>query len=144
MSVTIKLYSVSDDALVVNKTLGTAKEYTCVLKDATEVLNPAFTIATSDNLSNYNYAYIADFGRYYYIHPTAALNGLWSFTSHVDVLMSKKDQFLNLSGTLVRSENVYNGYLIDPEFKAVAYKKIVTKQFPNAMTNDCFILMTVG
>ena len=145
MAISVKFYKVTDDARTVQKTLGTAKEYNCVLKDKTELLDPVLTIQTTDDLSLYNYVYIAAFGRYYFItKPATVINGLWSFECHVDVLKSWYDEFKNLSGTLVRSENVYNGYLIDPEFKAVAYKKIVTKKFPHAMTDDCFILMTVG
>ena len=140
----VKLYSITDDDRVVSKTLGTAKEYSCTFRDTEEILNPVIRINTSDNLSDYNYAYIERYGRYYFVKPAVGPNDLWTLTAHVDVLMSHKTELLELSGTMVRNENTYNGYLIDPEFKAVAYKKIVTKQFPNAMTHDCFILMTVG
>lgn len=145
MAISVKFYKVTDDAKTVRKTLGTAKEYNCVLKDKTELLDPVLTIQTTDDLSVYNYVYIAAFGRYYFItKPATVINGLWSFECHVDVLKSWYDEFKNLSGTLVRSETVFNGYLNDPEYKALAYRKIVTKQFPNAIDNDCFILMTVG
>ena len=143
-AVTVKLYQVTDDERTVSKTLGTAKEYNCTFRNEEEILNPEIRINTTDNLSGYNYAYIERYGRYYFVKPSTGPNNLWSFSGHVDVLMSHKTELLALSGTMVRSESSYNGYLIDPEFKAVAYKKIVTKKFPNAMTNDCFILMTVG
>lgn len=144
MAITVKLYSITDDDRVVAKTLGTAKEYSCTFQTTEEILNPVFTIQTSDNLSDYNYVYIERYGRYYFAKPAVGPNGKWTISCHVDVLMSHKAELLLLSGTMVRNENAYNGYLIDPEFKAVAYKKIVTKQFPYAMTQDCFILMTVG
>ena len=140
----VKLYSISDDDRVVNKTLGTAKEYSCTFRNTEEILNPVIRINTSDNLSDYNYAYVQRYGRYYFVKPAVGPNNLWTLSAHVDVLMSHKTELLSLSGTMVRNENAYNGYLIDPEFKANAYKKIVTKQFPHAMTEDCFILMTVG
>lgn len=140
----VKLYRITDDDRVVHKTLGTAKEYTCTFRDTEEILNPVIRIQTSDNLSDYNYAYIERYGRYYYVKPSVGPNNLWSLAGRVDVLMSHRTELLRLSGTLVRSETVFNGYLNDPEYKALAYRKIVTKQFPNAIDNDCFILMTVG
>lgn len=140
----VKLYSITDDDRVVNKTLGTAKEYSCTFRDTEEILNPVIRITTEDNLSDYNYAYIERYGRYYFIKPAVGPNNLWTLTAHVDVLMSHRTELLQLTGTLKRSETTFNGYLNDPEYKALAYRKIVTKQFPNAMTNDCFILMTVG
>ncbi|MBP5410808.1 MAG: hypothetical protein J6Y26_02745 [Lachnospiraceae bacterium] len=144
MAVTVKLYKVTDDERVVSKTLGTAKEYSCTLKNEQEILAPEVSIQTSDNLSDYNYMYIERYGRYYYAKISTTPNGFWRIKGRVDVLMSHKTELLALSGTLERSEKNYNGYLNDPEFKAVAYRKIVTKQFPNAIDNDCFILMTVG
>lgn len=143
-NVVIKLYSITDDERVVSKTLGTAKEYDCVLKNETEILAPEINIQTTDNLSDYNYAYIERYGRYYYVKPSTTPNGFWRMTGRVDVLMSHRTELLALTGTLKRSETIYNGYLNDSEYKALAYRKVVTKQFPNAMTNDCFILMTVG
>lgn len=142
----VKLYTISDDNKVVSKTLGTTKEYSSVvIKEPTDVLAPTVRIQTSDNLSGINYCYIQRYGRYYFVDKIITTpNGFWELSCRCDVLMSYKTQIKALSGTLVRSEKNYNGYLNDSEFKAVAYRKIVTKQFPNAMTEDCFILMTVG
>ena len=144
MAVTVKLYKVTDDDSVVSKSLGTAKEYSCTLTHEQEILAPEVSIQTSDNLSDYNYMYIERYGRYYYAKISTTPNGFWRIKGRVDVLMSHKTELLALTGTLERSETVYNGFLNDPEFHALAYKKIVTKQFPNAINNDCFILMTVG
>lgn len=145
MAINVKLYSITDDDRVVSKTLGTAKEFSnCTFRNEEEILRPVIRIQTSDNLSDYNYVYIERYGRYYFAKPSVGPNNMWTLTCRVDPLMSHKGEFLNLYGTMVRSETSYNGYMIDPEFKAVAYKRIVTKKFPYAMTNDCFILMTVG
>lgn len=143
-NIAVKLYKITDDERVVAKTLGTAKEYDCVMKDETQILTPEIRIQTSDNLSDYNYAYIERYGRYYYVKPSTTPNGFWRLTGRVDVLMSHKTELLKLTGTLKRSETTFNAYLNDSEYKAYAYRKVVTKQFPYAMTNDCFILMTVG
>ena len=146
MAFTVKLYTVTDDAKVVSKSLGTATEFTSVtVKETTDVTAPVLRIASSSNLSGYNYCYIERYGRYYFINRIDTTpDGMWIIHCRCDVLMSYKSQIKALTGTLERSETVFNGYLNDSEYKALAYRKIVTKQFPTAMDNDCFILMTVG
>lgn len=145
-SITIDLYNVSDDNEKVNKTLGTAKSFTnCSIKEQTDVTNITLRIQTTDNLSAYNYAYVDEYGRYYFIDRIETTpTGYWVLSCRCDVLMSFKDQILALKGTVTRSESVYNVYLQDSEYKALAYRNIVTKRFPNAINQDTFILMTVG
>ena len=143
---TVKLYTVSDDNNKVNKTLGTATELTgVILKETTDVTAPTIRIQSTSNLSGINYCYIERYGRYYFVDKIETTpNGFWQLTCRCDVLMSYKSQILALTGTLERSETEYNGYLMDPQYKSMSFRKIVTKQFPSAMTDDCFILMTVG
>ena len=119
-NIAVKLYKITDDERVVAKTLGTAKEYDCVMKDETQILTPEIRIQTSDNLSDYNYAYIERYGRYYYVKPSTTPNGFWRLTGRVDVLMSHKTELLKLTGKLKRSETTFNAYLNDSEYKAYA------------------------
>ncbi len=145
-SITIDLYNVSDDNEKVNKTLGTAKEFTSsTIKEQTDVTNITLRIQTTDNLSGYNYAYVSEYGRYYFIDKIETTpTGYWVLSCRCDVLMSFKTQLLDLKGTVTRSESLYNGYLMDSQYKAYAYRQIVTKTFPSAVANDTCILMTVG
>lgn len=143
--VVVKLYTISDDKEHIEKSLGTALELNCTIKEQTSVQDPVIRINSSSNLSGYNYAYIERYGRYYYIRDIKVVpNNFWEITMHSDVLMSRKAQIRALKGTITRSENIYNGYLNDSQYKALAYRKIVTKQFPTAVNQDTFILMTVG
>ncbi len=145
-SITIDLYNVSDDNEKVNKTLGTAKEFTnCSIKEQTDITNITLRIQTTDNLSAYNYVYVSEYGRYYYIERIETTpTGLWVLSCRCDVLMSFKSQILDLRGTVTRSESLFNMYLMDERYKAYAYRDIVTKQFPSAIEDDSCILMTVG
>ena len=145
-SITIDLYNVSDDNEKVNKTLGTAKEFTSsTIKEQTDVTNITLRIQTTDNLSGYNYAYVSEYGRYYFIDRIETTpTGYWVLSCRCDVLMSFKSDLLNLHGTITRSESIYNMYLMDDAYKAYAYRDIVTKQFPEAVDDDSCILMTVG
>lgn len=145
-SITIDLYNVSDDNEKVNKTLGTAKEFTnCSIKEQTDITNITLRIQTTDNLSAYNYVYVSEYGRYYFIDRIETTpTGFWVLSCRCDVLMSFASQILNLRGTVTRSESLFNMYLMDDRYKAYAYRDIVTKQFPSAIEDDSCILMTVG
>lgn len=146
MAFTVNLYTITDDAKVVSKHLGTPTSFeNVIVKETTDVTAPVLRITSSSNLSGYNYCYIARYGRYYFINKIDTTpDGMWVIHCRCDVLMSYKSQIKALTGTLERSETVFNGYLNDSEYKALAYRKIVTKQFPTALDDDCFILMTVG
>lgn len=142
----IVTYTVTDDAFKVNKTLGTGTTYTnAVMKDPTDTVHPVLTLQTSANLSGINYVYIERYGRYYFAEtPIAVKNNVWEIHCKSDPLMSFKTSLLELKGTVTRSESLYNFYINDGQFKALAYRNIVTKSFPQAVANDSCILMTVG
>lgn len=140
----VKLYKITDDSRVVSKTLGDATVVKCVARDTIDVLRPVLTISAS-HVADYNYMYIERYGRYYFIKKVETFpNGKWTISGEVDVLMTYADQIKTLTGTVDRQEFLRNGYLADSMYKAKSYKAIVTKAFPNGLTNDSFILMTVG
>ena len=93
---------------------------TGVLKDGASILDPVILIdssLSSDIISNINYAYIAEFGRYYYItNIMSVTNQLWEIHMHVDVLMTYKTQIRNQSAIICRQEKKYNMLLDDGWF----------------------------
>ena len=139
-------YTTTNEAEKVTKTLTNAATYSNVtMKDPTDTVHPVVTIQTSANLSSVNYMRIERYGRYYFVEkPIAVKNGVWELHCTSDPLMSFKDSLLNVSGTVTRSETLFNAYLNDPEYKALAYRKCVTKAFPNEINNDHVVLITVG
>lgn len=145
MSLTINLYKISDDKNVVTKTLGTALDVSGVARGSFPVTGGTITVETSTDITKYNYCYVQDTGRYYYIDNIDILrNTLYLLDLKVDVLMTYDAQIRALTGTVDRQENLYNGYIQDGKYNALAYTQIVAKTFPNGMTSDNLILMTVG
>lgn len=139
-------YTITDDTYKVNKTLGTGTTYeNVVMKSETDTVHPVLTIQSTENLSNVNYIYIERYGRYYFAEkPIAVKNGVWEIHCKSDPLMSFKNSLLNITGTVTRSESLYNGYLNDSEYKALAYRDMYTLAFPNEVNNDSLILLTIG
>lgn len=129
----VQLCTTSDPNYVVNKTVTTQLTLTCNLKDETSVENPTILVATSNNISGYNYMYIQEFGRYYFITDIVSVrDGLWAVSGHVDVLYTYASGIKGCTATLKRQEKLFNMYLDDPEFKTYNKSDIVTKVFTGA------------
>lgn len=142
---TINLYVNVSEKERVTKTLSLEKSFSGTLREQTSVIDPVISIESTDNLSQYNYMYIPDFGRYYYIRNVESVkNGLWRITGHVDVLMSFKSQILQNSGVIERQENKWNLYLPDPDFQTSNKTQIQTKKFPKGFGNRSYILVISG
>lgn len=140
-----KLYVNKSDKNVLLKTLDSESTKTLTLKVDTTIQAPVFTLSSSNWDNSYNYIYIEELSRYYFIDKVVKLGGgIVELECTIDPLMSFREEILNLSGTIVRSESLYNGYLIDGSYQTYCYENIVTKKFPNAMENDSVILMTMG
>ena len=141
----IELYKTTDDNNVVKKNLTNKLSFDNVtFHNEKGVSSGTLTLQTTTDLSQYNYMYIPKFKRYYYISVTLGTTNLYNVGYRVDVLKSFYDEYKNIKCTVKRNENRANGYLIDENYKALSYKKIVTKTFPHGLTDDSIILLTVG
>ena len=69
---TIKLYKCVSDPKTVTKILNDDLNITGIAKDPVNVVNPIIEIeGDNDTLAGYNYAYIQDYARYYFVSPQA-------------------------------------------------------------------------
>lgn len=101
----IIFYNNEDFPNKINKTLSDGDTKTGTLRNSTSVLEPEFLIK-SDTVFTYNYCYIADFNRYYFIRNiTIENNGLYKISCRVDVLMSFKNDVLSSEADIIESEN---------------------------------------
>ena len=97
----ILLYKTTNANNDLNKTISDKVELVGALRDASSVIAPSILIQS--NPIGYNYAYIPEFGRYYYIkNITAFRKGAYIVDLKCDVLMSFKDEILNMSGIVSR------------------------------------------
>ena len=77
-----------------------------VLKDDTNLMSPTFILKTSEVVYNSNYVYCSFTHRYYYINNIDALKGgRVAIHCSIDVLYTYKDEILNSSGWVVRSDS---------------------------------------
>lgn len=97
---------------------GTGTEFNCVLKEDTSMISPSIIINFADQSNPqphiYNYAYIPDFGRYYYVADQKSMRGLhWEYSLVCDVLATYKTEIGNWEMYILRSSAEYNGNVVD-------------------------------
>lgn len=83
---------------------------------------------STTDIFRYNYAYIPDFGRYYFFRMPVSIdvNKLYVLHLESDPLMSFKDEFLLNSGLVSNSKNYGNMYLKDTSLPIQQNTKLTT------------------
>lgn len=101
------------------KVLGSAIRYQGELRDECDILNPVLTIEGLNPDTTFNYCYIQDFKRYYFIRESSVVRtGLIQFNLHVDVLQSWSKEILELEAIISRNEYDFNNHLEDTRVPA--------------------------
>lgn len=86
-----------------------------LMREPCGVIRPSvsFEFAAGVNPSAYNYAYIPDFGRYYFINEWTSVGRLWVCSMEVDALASWQEEIGQTRAYILRSSSAYNGNLTD-------------------------------
>lgn len=141
----ITLYVNSSENQRMTKTLTYVGAFSFSFKDESSVFNPQVLIAVGSSLADVNYAYISQWGRYYYVTEIQVVRtGLFLLKLHGDVLMTWKDQILNCSAVIKRQQNQYNLYLDDPEFKIYNQERVEIYNFSGGFNKALEYILTVA
>ena len=148
----ITLYKTKSANNVVNKKLVSEKNLgnNCIMADNTSVTSPTVIIGgitSLDSISDYNYAYIPQCHRYYYINDIIALSGgRVKLLLSVDVLKSYASDILNSTQLVTRQKNQGKMYLANADC-ALDGRTYLRSQYFNEnhfdTQNDTFVLITV-
>lgn len=144
----IILYQTTSERERINKVLSSSVTLSGALRGECSVTNPSFNIEVT-NPSNYNYCYIPDFGRYYYITNIVSVRtNIWRIDCAVDVLMSFKDAILNLDvivSDVSLGESPVSTYYSGEQWATTVKTKTDIINFPNGLLdNGEYILITSG
>ena len=121
MSIQIKFYTFNKRTNSTKVPTASGSSYNCVLKDDTSILEPVIRIQTTNNVKVYNYAYIADFSRYYFVTDIVSSKGFWEVSLKVDTLASEKTGIGSMSPYVLRSASVSDEYILDTAYPADSY-----------------------
>ena len=143
---TITVYNNSSPSNKIGKSLSTISTLSGNLRDNCSRTNPVVTIeADISSLNNANYIYISEFSRYYFITDIVSIrNGICEIHAKIDVLESFKTDILNSTVITKRQRDNWNLYVDDGSFITYSNDKMYTMNFPTAIDNDTFVLVTAG
>ena len=142
----IQLCSNTSEKNKINKAITNGITLSGSLKNESNIVNPSITI-NIDNPTIYNYAYIPDFNRYYFITNYISLRtGIWQINLKSDVLMSFKDSILSSEVLINKTETKgKNNYLSGSNWVNNCKTKTDILTFPNGLLDDGkYILITAG
>lgn len=145
----IKLCSSTSEIVAINKDITIIDDVSATIKGALSVENPVLILQYKSNIQpNVNYVYIQEYNRYYFVTDIINLTGgRYEIHCKVDVLMSFKDDILNLSCIVDKqsSKDNANMYLDDGSFVVQSKEFVDTINFPRGFNdNGEFILITAG
>ena len=139
-------YNMSDERKI-NKELIAGDVFNGELRDSVSVMNPTIRFE-NESVMRYNYAYIPEFQRYYSItNRTCFREGLWDISFSVDVLMSFRNDIINLQAIVDKQSMPENGdeYIDDGSLVSDNNTFSTVYNFPNGF-NDYgeYVLITAG
>lgn len=103
---------------------GVYVSYAGTLKEGSSIVTPVISLNVgngANSITSYNYCYIADFGRYYFITDWAWNAGWWEFSAVVDVLATYKTNIQNTTAFIQYAETAYNTLIVDTRLQQVSY-----------------------
>ena len=147
MSYTVKIYINSSGPDYISKTLSGETSIDCDFKAPVDIENPTIYVSGTDSYDGYNYCYIAEFGRYYFMVPVAGTAQTLTFQCKSDPLMSFASQIKNCPAVISRNPWHWDLYIQDPKLPVETRTVSAIEKFPNSYfngTNNCYILTVLG
>lgn len=122
----ISFYTFSKKANSTKKPIGIAETiYNCNFLDSADVIHPSISLVVAAKPTDFNYVYIEDLNRYYFIDSWEFSGGRWVARMTVDALASWKTEIGNLSMYVERSSHDYDLTVIDNMYPTRDFPTIV-------------------
>lgn len=127
-------YKTNSDNIVVNKTLtpitiNGSTYLNIVFKDSEDKGEPMLEVSYHSQLMDANYCYIEELGYYYSLSEPVLGSQRLIFSCKPDILMTKKNEILQLKCIIARQENEYNAYLNDNRLPVLNNQYLSTVSF---------------
>lgn len=111
------------DRDIIEKNLTSAQSYIGQARGEISIENPVITIISSVSLINFNYCFIEEFNRYYFIDSKKLVrNNVWEFTLSEDYLYTWRNSIYSWTVQLERAQKAgnVNMYLNDGALSQMA------------------------
>ena len=143
----IRLCQNTSPSIMLSKTLTEGTTYSGQTRHESSIVDPVIEFeATNLSEDMYNYMYIPQFNRYYFIYELITVQAnVWQVTGHVDVLMSFASDILASTQLIGRQEKKRNNYLVDTKLPITTKRNFICKRFGTRLTEgDYFVLCVTG
>ncbi|WP_294242420.1 hypothetical protein [Pseudobutyrivibrio sp.] len=151
---TLILYNTTSPQRKINKTLTNAYTVTFSLKGDANVVSPVVLLKYISGIDRFNYAYIEEFHRYYWITDIHELiGGVTELTLRCDVLMTYKPDVLAANLSMIRKGKGGLSMIPDTNYPLYPYRDMkVIKFVPEVPVltdtmdeyTKCFVLTVAG
>lgn len=149
MSFNAKFYTFSKKINSTKRPSG-GTSYSIILKAPSGVLDPVIQldIGQDGNPSAYNYCYIQEFDRYYWVSNWKWENRLWTAECKVDSMASWKDSIGSSTEYVIRATSARNMSIMDGLYPMTTVRAInkvdITSPFTDNIANGMFIIGILG
>lgn len=140
----ITTYVNASDEHVLDKSITKVHDsISVILKDDTNLINPVIIVSGS-LAPSYNYVYITEFNRYYYVRDITYSQQRYYIALEVDVLKSFNAGIKALEVIANRSSSRFNVYQPDNSIPFLQKNVIATQKFPYGFDTESLILAVNG
>ena len=130
------LYNYKGQPNTINKALTPLGTINVALRPEINVHNPILKIQMPPNMYGFNYVYIEDFKKYYYVENVRYIGGqTYLLTLSLDVLQTYKDVILQSTALIVESDNANRDLSVNSNVFNV-FPKTDILHFPNSKLFD--------
>lgn len=113
MAFQVDFYTFEKNTNSTKKPTGASVPFQCELLGETSIVTPNIVLVVGGNPTVYNYAYIGEFKRYYFVQDWEWYRGRWSAKLTVDTLATWKDYIGRSSEYVLRSASRSDGDIVD-------------------------------
>ncbi len=127
-------YNASDSRYSV-KDLTEVERCSGSFKQPFNVLDPMLQLSKAIDPLEYNYCYVPDVDRYYFVTSQPSYEaGFYNVSLHNDVIVNLRSEYMQLNAITSRQENNYNAYLNDNRLPVRVNQDVNTLNF-----DRCFV-----
>ena len=116
----IQLYTFKKHENSTERPTSTGVVFPCRILSNSSIIAPVVEISRDNDCTNYNYAYIPEFNRYYWINNISFNNTMWVLALSCDVLATYKNEIGESNLYILRASNASDGRITDNYYQPIA------------------------
>ena len=147
MGFRVNLYAFSKRSNSTLRPSGNGFVTTCEAHDPVNIMAPLMKFNLS-SVIDYNYMYVQDWDRYYWIDSWTYDKGIWLATCSIDPLASWRNSIGNMTEYVLRSSYDFDGDIVDTTYPLQAETEVVQNYLPDWSVSSgatgCHVVGIVG